>query len=240
VRKKILVLTTETSHHSYFVKKLSEGFEDISVFCQNGKQHVFPYETNHSFESSREQLELKKWFDGDKVRLDSFAKTKSFDTLNGDLAVDALAKENADIIIVFGTGRLSKRVLDLYPGKMFNLHGGDPERYRGLDSHLWAIYHQDFAALVTTLHCLDENLDTGDIISQCEVKITKDMPIEALRSANTETCVAMTVALIDAIKRTGSVVFRKQIQVGRYYSAMPSVLKEICIEKFSRFTKQLK
>ena len=240
MRKKILVLTTETLHHSYFVKKLVEGFEDISVFCEGGKQIIFPYETKHPFESSREQLELKKWFAGDMVRLDSFAKTKSFDTLNGKLAIDALAQENADIVIVFGTGRLSKHVLEIYPGRMFNLHGGDPERYRGLDSHLWAIYHQDFAALVTTLHCLDEDLDTGNIISQCEIEITKNMPIEALRLANTEKCVAMTIAMIDSIQRSGDISCRKQQQVGRYYSAMPSVLKEICVEKFAKFTKQLK
>ena len=240
MRKKILVLTTETPHHSYFVKKLSEGFENISVFCENGKQPMFQYETRHPFEGGREQFEQNKWFAGNRVGLNSFAKTKTFDTLNGDLAIDALAKENADIVIVFGTGRLSKHVLELYPGRMFNLHGGDPEQYRGLDSHLWAIYHHDFTALVTTLHCLDEDLDTGDIISQYEIEISNDMPIEALRSANTENCVAMTIALIDSIQRSGDVARRKQLQVGRYYSAMPSVLKEICVKKFSRFIKTLK
>ena len=47
-----------------------------------------------------------------------------------------------------------------------NLHGGDPEKYRGLDSHLWSIYHEDWASLVSTLHVVSKDLDAGDSIEK--------------------------------------------------------------------------
>lgn len=238
--KNILILTTETVHHAFFVKKLSEKFKNISVICEKVSQIAFPFETHHPFETKRDEFELRKWFNGNKTLISNFAETKSFESLNGNSAFDFLAKERPDIVIVFGTGRLKKHILDLFPGKIFNLHGGDPERYRGLDSHLWAIYHQDFSALVTSLHCVSEGLDEGDIVNQQKIEITRNMPIECLRAANTEACITITTSLIENISSGCKVGIRKQIQDGRYYSAMPSPLKEICLEKFSRFTKQIK
>ena len=79
-------------------------------------------------------------------------------------------------------------MINVVPEKIFNLHGGDPQRYRGLDTHLWAIYHKDFGGLVTTLHILPK-LDDGDIVSMGTLPVSKDMPLYALRKVNTEVCV---------------------------------------------------
>ena len=50
-----------------------------------------------------------------------------------------------------------------YKNKIFNLHGGNPEEFRGLDSHYWSIYHNNFN-LYSCLHKLSYKLDDGDII----------------------------------------------------------------------------
>ena len=37
------------------------------------------------------------------------------------------------------------------------------EKYRGLDSHLGALWHRDYSELKTCLHQLSDTLDDGDI-----------------------------------------------------------------------------
>src|SRR6185312_14163853 len=72
---------------------------------------------------------------------------------------DPLRALKPDVLLDFGTGKLSPEVLAVPRLAALNLHGGDPERYRGLDTHLWAVCQLDFEALVTTIHHMDATLD---------------------------------------------------------------------------------
>ena len=51
---KIAVLTTETPHHTYFVKVLKEIFSDITVYCKTKNNTPHPFKTEHSFEVKRD------------------------------------------------------------------------------------------------------------------------------------------------------------------------------------------
>ena len=119
------------------------------------------------------------------------------------------------------------------------MHGGDPSRYRGLDSHLWAIYHRDFSSLTSTLHCMDQSFDKGNIVIQGDLKITNGMPIESLRSVNTEMCIQMSIAMVNCAKTIYPLPSRKLLQIGRYYSAMPAVLKGICEQNFKNYVSDI-
>jgi methionyl-tRNA formyltransferase len=231
---KILILTTETIHHVYFAKRLAATFANVVVYSEEIIGHKFLFDTHHPYEVKRDQFEIDKWFDGVPIGMSRVATTKKFDSLNSLDAIKSLSIENPDLVIVFGTNILRQDVINLFPQKIFNLHGGDPERYRGLDNHLWGIYHSDFSSLVTTLHHVNHCLDAGDIVAQGDLKITPEITLESLRSINTELCVEMATVLIDAITRFGVVPSRRQLSRGRYYSAMPSFLKEICIKKFNQ------
>ncbi len=123
---------------------------------------------------------------------------------------------------------------------MLNLHGGDPENYRGLDSHLWAIYHRDFEALVTTLHFVTSELDDGDIVGQMRVPLRSGMALHQLRAANTEVCVELTVSALEALRSRGVLDARRQLRCGRYYSFMPTPLKELCNRRFATHTSRLR
>jgi methionyl-tRNA formyltransferase len=236
---KIVLLTTETTHHAFFVQELVKYCGEISIYCENLDRNKFPYETFHPFENQREQFELCKWFNGKKISISDLCNKKSFDSLNSPESIRSLSNEKADLVIAFGVGQLGEEVINLFPGKIFNFHGGDPALYRGLDSHLWAIYHYDFSSLITTLHRLDKRLDAGNIVMQGEIEITRGMTIESLRSANTEICVTMALTLIDGISKYRQIPSRKLLNLGRYYSAMPTVLKEICVKRFEKFAKQI-
>jgi hypothetical protein len=131
-------------------------------------------------------------------------------------------------IITLGTPIIRPDLLSCGPEWM-NLHGGNPEYYRGLDSHLWAIYHNDFNNVVTTLHYIDEGIDTGDIIFQCRVEINSNLYIN-----NMEVC----GNLISMCQSQIWLPRRRQVKLGRYYGAMPQELKERVNEKIHRLASR--
>jgi methionyl-tRNA formyltransferase len=237
---KIIILTNQTLHHTYFVKKITENFGNVVVYCENYTGKLYSYETIHDFELRRNLFEMDRWSLSEMDQISKFAPTNYYSSLNCEESLRSLKEENADIVIGFGTQLLSRQLLEIFPEKIFNLHGGDTSRYRGLDSHLWAIYHRDFLSLTSTLHYMNHDFDKGNIVMQGDLRITRGMPIEELRSVNTEMCVQMSIALINSSKENHTIPNRKLLHIGRYYSAMPAVLKEICVQNFKGYVNSLK
>jgi len=237
---KIGILTTNTPHHTYFVKEILKYYSDLRVFSETGDIKSQPFKTFHPFEKKRREYETTKWFNGKKTNLDDIANTKNFSSINNNSAIQEIKKYNPDLIIVFGTGPLKPKVLEINPYNIFNLHGGDPERYRGLDTHLWAIYHNDFSALLTTLHRMAPKLDTGEIVLQSSIPIKRNLPLHCLQSMNTIICSKLTLSAINMFHIHGEIFSRPQLKLGRYYSAMPSNLKTICVKKFKNYSKNKK
>jgi methionyl-tRNA formyltransferase len=235
---KIALLTTQTPHHAFFVREIATRFDRVHVFCESQGLRA-PFDISHPFEAERDQFERHSWFQGADPRLDEFVQVTTVDTMNGAEGISALASWKPDVAIVFGTGRLSSAVLESGPRCFLNLHGGDPEEYRGLDTHLWAIYHSDFGGLITTLHRVNSSLDDGDICLQESVAIFAGMQLHELRRANTEACVRLAAAALSSVREQGDLPCRKQRRSGRYYSFMPSELKELCRKRFQKHTQSL-
>ena len=57
--------------------------------------------------------------------------------------------------------KLIKILFQFFKFGLINVHRGIINKYRGLDSDLWAIYHKDLDNIGVTIHKVDENLDTG-------------------------------------------------------------------------------
>jgi hypothetical protein len=79
---------------------------------------------------------------------------------------------------------------------------------------------------VTTLHAVDAELDTGAIVARGAIPLPDEL--FQLRAANTEICVALTLALAQE-----DPIATPQRERGRYYSFMPSVLKDVCLRRWS-------
>ena len=65
------------------------------------------------------------------------------------------------------------------------------------------------------------------------------MSIKELRKKNTEICIKISLEALREFKNEGSFISRPQEKIGRYYSFMPSVLKEVCRIKFEKFSKTI-
>lgn len=235
---RLAILTTDTLHHAYFLQKLAETHEPVAIFAETNVLRA-PFDTAHPYLQEQEAYEAAQWFAGKTPGIADFAAVQFFPSMNDPEAVAALRDAKPDVVVVFGTGRLKSDVISVCPQGIINLHGGNPERYRGLDTHLWAIYHNDFPGLSTTLHTVNEQLDDGEVILEADISLQKDMGLHMLRRFNTEACVQMTLSALDMYGRFGGFVKRRQRENGRYYSFMPSALKDICVKKFAKYTSTI-
>ncbi|HWP95227.1 MAG TPA: formyltransferase family protein [Syntrophomonadaceae bacterium] len=233
---KIALLTTDTLHHTYFFRELSRTYSIDTVIIEKLSSAPL-FETHHSYEDDRDSYERSVFFHGADISIHDVADCLTVDAINCFKTVQCLSKTTPDVVIVFGTSKLGREIIDCCPRGIINLHGGDPEYYRGLDSHLWAIYHNDFTGLITTLHRVNQDLDAGEIINQGAVPVFKGMGLHELRHHNTDICLMLVLSALDFFSRYGDFLSRPQRKQGRYYSFMPSVLKEICVKKFRNYAE---
>ena len=84
-----------------------------------------------------------------------------------------LKKRNIDFICLAGFMKiLSKYFIKKFNGKIVNIHPSLLPKYKGLDTHMKAIQNKDKIA-GCTVHFVTAKLDSGKIILQKEVKISK-------------------------------------------------------------------
>lgn len=233
-----VLLTTDTAHHFYFAQKVGERFPWTAVFVEQ-KGLVPPFPTDHPFEKKRESYELAHLTGGRPRRLAELGESLPVETMNAPASVRALRDLAPDVVVSFGTGKLQEGARSQGRLANLNLHGGNPETYRGLDNHLWAIYHGDFAQLITTLHFLASGLDTGDIVLQKPLKLFRGMGLHELRSENTRVCVDLVRDALERLSRGETLPRRPPREPGRYYSFMPTDLKTLVVEKFEKHTAAL-
>ena len=234
----VALLTTDTPHHCLFLRDLSRFFPVRLVVNETAAPRP-PFETAHPFEAERELFEFEHHLQGDRRGLRAYGECLDTASINDPALVRLLAEKQVDVLVSFGVSRIKQPLLDSFSGRIINLHGGDAERYRGLDTHLWAILHNDFEALVSSLHTVDAGLDTGPVILKASIPLRPGMFLHELRATNTLVCVDMTTAALGMYSRSGRFLSYRQRGEARYYSYMPSVLKARCVETFERHTAGL-
>ena len=81
----------------------------------------------------------------------------------------------------------------------------------------------------TTIHKIDNNLDTGEIFYQNKLSLNKKNKIFHLKALTTQIAVDGIIKILDnfdLFKKNS----KKKILIGKYYSAMRSSLKKKCFK----------
>ena len=231
---KIVVLTKGHAHHKYFISKLSDNF-DIKLIVKEKKSISPPFDTYHSYQEKEAVYEKEVLLKNVNVRLADISNTIESNNINDNIVLSSVNNIKPDIIIAIGTGFIKPPLIEICPSGFTNIHGGDPEYYRGLNNFLWTMYHKDFDKLVVTLHIINKELDDGDIVKRGKVELRGDMQVVKFRSEQIKTCLDLVISSISSYEKNGKFLSNPQKKKGRYYSFMPSTLKEIAINNFNRF-----
>tara|TARA_Y100001935_G_scaffold207685_1_gene176998 strand:+ start:3011 stop:3481 length:471 start_codon:yes stop_codon:yes gene_type:complete len=150
--------------------------------------------------------------------------------------IEQIKKSESDTAIVFGTGLIKPPLIKLFDNKIINIHRGIAEEYRGLDSDLWALYHEDYNNLGVTIHKVTQELDKGEISYQRYLNLDEVEKIFHIRYHTTLIAYDLVLETLRDIS-LGTVNFIPQTKFGRYYSFMPLDLKRIAEKKFIKFKK---
>jgi len=166
-------------------------------------------------------LPPERIFDG--ARLDDAETLGAIGELKPDIGVSAL----------FGH-ILHRELLDLMPGGCVNVHPALLPYNRGAYPNVWSIVEHTPAG--ATIHCIDEGVDTGDIIAQEEVAVEPSDTGEGLYRKLERACVELFGRTWPAIRsgtaprvpqdrgqgtshRAGDVARIDEIDLDRAYSA---------------------
>jgi len=225
---KVLVLTTETIHHRKFVSEVARISGVLAVVESPAKRKADFRTASSVLKNDQEAFESNRWPHVSDSRLSTVVETIKVSNINDSETLKISQRYSADLTLVYGTSILSRLTIDALSSTLLNLHGGDPRSYRGLDSHLWALYHSDWSGLRACLHHVEPSIDTGDLVQLRDLDLDADSKIEQLRALTTELSVEMAVKAIKDFKEFNDVPKTKQLSIGRYYSQMPAVLVPKC------------
>lgn len=87
-------------------------------------------------------------------------------SLNSEESRMLLQKLNPDLIIVNGTGIISKKTIECVSAPFINIHVGITPLFRGVHGGYWAMATGKKDFFGSTIHYVDRGVDTGGIIEQ--------------------------------------------------------------------------
>lgn len=90
-------------------------------------------------------------------------------TVNGADAIEAMRALEPDIIIQAGAGILHQRLFTTARLGAVNLHHGIAPLIRGMNSIYWALWEKRPDWLGSTVHWIDEGIDTGTVLAYAPI-----------------------------------------------------------------------
>lgn len=100
-------------------------------------------------------------------------KLLNVSSVNDFECIAAIKKLNPDVIIVNGTRIITTKVLESTSALFINTHTGITPQYRGVHGAYWALVANDKENCGVTVHKVDKGIDTGEIIKQSTIEISK-------------------------------------------------------------------
>ena len=233
--KKILLIGNDTLHRRFLINSLIDKNYELSGCIFETKNVEPSFEVGPVFENE-EKIFLQQEF-SKLTRLDlDRVECWYYQSANSEESIDRIQELNPDLCIVSGAGLLYEKTIKAFPDGLVNIHLGNAVEYRGLDTNLWAIYHNDFENIGVTIHFVDTELDTGDVISYRKVDLSNKIKIHQLRYFEMQLASKLLQTTLNNYFK-GNLVAKKQEKKGRYYSFMPKYLKKLVVKKFNNRIK---
>ncbi len=177
LQDKILIITGEDLRHQYFINQLNAHFPLAAVLTETTAYPSPP-------SGSEDEKKAWDWFFTRRVEYESraFAPVNrplnqppvikiSKGQLNSPETLKIIKRFNPGFIAIFGTGMLRENLLDQFPRRIFNLHVGQPEFYRGSSCNFWPIHDMQLEKLGAAVHLTNEGIDKGQIAAQAAIEL---------------------------------------------------------------------
>lgn len=162
MEKRILLVTSRYWEGAYVCKLLLESNFNLDVFVQKTW-----WRDKNSFSYTEQYLKkVKKYPDRYFIIEDLTNKAQYIEDINSDPAIIQLNSNSYDAIVIVGSKIIKRQIVNKFKNKIINYHNGLLPEYRGPYSEFWAIYNNEPHMIGTTIHLIDEGIDSGDILKR--------------------------------------------------------------------------
>ena len=239
---KIIILSTISKHHTYFINKIIKNFNSTYVIFtkvnlkKKYKVGPFYFKEENKFEDNffKKKENISRKINKKKIIF------KNVKNINSKVVEKRINHLRPDIGIAFGTQLIKKNIYNLPRFGFINIHRGLTQFYRGLDSDLWPLLEKKFNRLGVTIHYIDENYDTGGILSQKKIHLKKKNEIFHLRYITTILATEIVINILNKFnKKKYKLPSRKLFNRGKYKSSMPIQFKYIAEKNLNNYLKSL-
>ena len=158
------------------------------------------------------------------------------DTLRNGEAEEILKKINPDVIVVVAYGKiLPASILGIAKYGCINGHASLLPKYRGASPIQWCIVCGEKKTGVTT-QCMNDGIDTGDILEQTEVVIGDEETAEELFERLAVISAKLMVSTIEKLEK-GELTPIKQNDAEATYA--PIIKKEMALIDFNKTAQEI-
>ena len=227
----LLVIAGTQLRHRYFLSLIDKYFKIKGIVYY--KRKLIQETTNHkkTIDPIDIELEKKHFKNLSNKEKEYFSKAvKSFNDssipqlivsgqnqLNHYKTIDWVKSKNADVIIDYGSGILSKKFLDICPEWTINLHGGLSPYYKGSATLFWPFYFQQPELAGITYHMIDSKIDHGSIIQHFRpiIKLSDTLHDIGCRAIKDGTLIG--IKLLKKLQQKGSLDLYPQNITGKLF-----------------------
>jgi len=154
--------------------------------------------------------------------------------LNGKTFLEGIKKYDPDLFISVASPIIFREELIRIPKlDCINIHHAPLPRYRGMLPSFWQLYHGEKEVGIT-IHKIDEDIDTGDIVVQHSVPIHPQESLDQLMVRTKRESARLMVKVIESFRK-GEVRYKKMQGEGSYFT-FPS---REDVREFKRMGKRL-
>ena len=147
--------------------------------------------------------------------------TFDVDEVNAPAFLDTLRRLNTDLVVSLNCPqKLGQGLLTLPAHGCINVHFGKLPKYRGILPIFHAILNGD-SSFGVTVHLMDEKLDNGEIVAQCDVPILSGDTLETLYPKGFSAASDLLDGAFHAFEE-GRVVLRRNPEPEKTYYSYPS------------------
>ena len=179
-KKKLVLLCSDEAHHRYLIATLCATFQVAAIVeepAHEQRHRLFLLKRYKDYYYAMYHYLRRQLFGLNAYRQRYFALPDSRSTplptnceflrvqwINSPEVPELLRRHAPDITIVMGTSILNQSVLTAASDFILNIHGGYLPDYRGNHCFFFALYHEDFNKIGSTIHFINAGIDRGDIV----------------------------------------------------------------------------
>ncbi len=229
---KILILCSDGPHHKYLISEIHKSFDDIKVIIEPEKAKLklnLQKKKYKQYFQMKYQMLRRDICGSNKFRNNFFQKDISdFNYANYDiLFVESINEENVinqilsyepNICIIMGTTILQEKILkSMDEINIINIHGGYLPDYKGNHCFFFAFYNEEYDKIGSTIHFVNNGIDTGDIIERIIPNFESNDTPESLYCKAEKEAVNRLIKLLKDFQSGKELPRKKQEDIGKLY-----------------------